>query len=262
MHKYYPVRYARHALFSAALLTAVPALGAIVHPGGDIFLDGSFQGMTYGVSGSANLTPRLYIGEFASTLPPFSQISGTGLDFSYEPPTFGSSVVNFTYKLTNNDSGGAFNDLRFFLDLKAQGQASFSDTTSVVGFGSPAAPGAADQFQIFDFNAPGDKPLQRIESSNALNGSTAALCSTGCFSDLALQWNRNELLMGDTWEIKVTLVDNPGLVSGGRYLTASSLGTEGTQIILGNPVVVPVPPALLLLGSGLAGLAMLRHRKV
>ncbi len=262
MHKYHPAVYTRAAFLSATLLAAFPAMGAIVQPGGDIFLDGSFQGMTYGASGSANLAPRLFIGDFASTLPPYDQIIGTGLEFSYAPPTFGSSVVNFTYRLTNNDFS-SFSNLRFFLDLKAQGQTSFLDTATAVGFGAPAAPGAADQFQIFDFNAAGDKPLQRIEASNTLNGSAAATCSTGCFSDLALQWDLSELLVGQTWEINATLTDNPSLVTGGRYLMASSLGPDGTQIIFGNPVItaVPLPSALLLFGSGLLGLATLRRRK-
>lgn len=263
MHKYYSADYARAAFFSAALLAAFPALGAIAQPGGDIFLDGSFQGTTYGASGSANLTPRLFIGDFASTLPPFDQVVGTGLEFSYAPPSFGSSVVNFTYRLTNNDFS-SYSNLRFFLDLKTQGQTSFLDTAAAVGFGAPATPGAADQFQIFDFNAPGDKPLQRIEASNALNGSAAATCATGCFSDLALQWNLNELLVGQTWEIHATLTDDPSLVTGGRYLSASSLGPNGTQIIFGNPVItaVPLPPALWLFGSGLLGLAALQRRKI
>lgn len=261
LNKYHSVRYARLTLLSAALLTSTSALASIALPGGDTFLDGSFQGLSYGASGAATLAPRLYIGEFASTLPPFDQISGTGLDYSYNVSNLGTSMVTLTYRLTNNDLFGSFNDLRFFVDLKTQGQTSSLDTAAVTGFGSPAAPGAADQFQIFDFNAVGDKPLQRIESSNALNGSTAATCTTGCLTDLALQWNRAELLVGDTWEIKLTLTDDPSLVSGGRYLSASTLGADGTQMIIGNPTPVPVPPALWLFGSGLMWLASMRRRK-
>ena len=261
MLKHYLSRCVRVTLYSATLLATAPALAAIAHPSGDTFLDGSFQGMTYGISGTANLAPRLYVSNFGSTLSPYDQVTGTGLNFSYDAPVFGASMVTMTYRLTNNDPTGAYNNLRFFLDLKTQGQATFPDTTAVVGFGAPAAAGAADQYQIFDYNAAGDKPLQRIESSNTLNGSTAATCGTGCYADLALQWNRAELLVGDTWEITAILTDNPNLVAGGRYLSASSLGSDGTQIIFGNPVPVPLPPALLLLGSGLAWLAGLRRRK-
>ncbi|MDO8705801.1 MAG: hypothetical protein Q7J84_12735 [Sulfuricaulis sp.] len=253
-------RYARVAMFSVALMTATTAQASIVLPGGDIFLDGSFQGMTYGASGSANLAPLLYIGDLGGTLPPYDQIIGTGLDFSYGAPVFGSSSVTFTYRVTNKDFD-SFNDLRFFLDLKTKGQASFQDTAAVVGFGAPTVPGAADHFQIFDFNAAGNKPLEQIASSSNLNDNTAAACGTGCFSDLALQWNRPELLVGDTWEIKTTLVDDPSLVAGGRYLLASSLGADGTQIIFGSPTPVPLPPALLLLGSGLAWLFAFRRRR-
>ncbi len=198
--------------------------------------------------------------DLGGTLTPYDQISGTLLEFSYDAPVFGSSSVTFTYRLANKDFA-PFNDLRFFLDLKTKGQASFQDTTAVVGFGAPTVPGAADHFQIFDFNAPGDKPLQQIASTSNLNDGTAAACSTGCFSDLALQWNRPELLVGDTWEIKATLVDDPSLVAGGRYLLASSLGADGTQIIFGSPTPVPLPPALLLLGSGLAWLFAFRRRQ-
>lgn len=261
MLEYPPIRYMRAALLSAALSMSTPALASIILPGGDIFLDGSFQGMTYGTSGTANLAPRLFIGDFGSTRPPFDQISGTGLDFSYVSPVFGSHSVTATYRLTNNDITGPYNNLRFFLDLKAQGKNGSLDTTQAVGFGSPAGPGSADQFQIFDYNAAGDKPLQQIEANNNLSGSSAATCSTGCYADMALQWNRAQLLVGDTWEIKVSLVDDPKLVNGGRYLMASTLGPEGTQIIFGNPTMVPLPSALLLFGSGLAGLLALRRHK-
>lgn len=262
MLKHYFTRCARVTLFSTTLLSVAPGFAAILHPPGDIFQDGSFQGITYGVSGSANLAPRLFIGEFASTLPPFAQIVGTGLDFSYDPPTFNASVVKVTYRLTNNDLGGPFTNLRFFLDLKTNGQASFLDTAEAVGFGAPAGSEAANQFQIFDFNAAGDKPLQLIEDNNNLNGSSAAACTAGCFSDLALQWDRSELLVGDTWEINVMLLEDPTLVIGGRYLTASSLGPDDSRIIFGNPTLVPLPPALLLLGSGLGWLVASRGKKL
>lgn len=258
---HHPAGYARAALLSAALSMSAPALANIVLPGGDNFLDGSFHGMTHNVSGTASLAARLYVGDLASTLPPFDQVVGTGLDFSYVAPVFGSHFATATYRLTNNDPTGPYSNLRFFLNLKTQGQANFMDTATVVGFGVPADPGAADQFQIFDYNAAGDKPLQQIEGNNNLNGSSAASCSTGCYSDLALQWSRAELLVGDTWEIRVSLVDDPKLVAGGRYLIASSLGKDGAQIIFGNPTPVPVPSALFLFASGLAGLQALRRRK-
>lgn len=248
-----PVQF---ALLPATLLCAAPALAAFNLPGGDVWLDGSFQGMTYGVAGVANLTPRLYIGEFASTLPPFDQIIGTGLEFNYAPPVFGASVLTVTYTLTNNDFD-AWHDLRFFLDLKAKGQPAAQDVASVVGFGVPPKLGEPDQFRVFDFDAAGDKPLQLIEGANSLSGASAAACAVGCYTDLALQWNLPELPVGQTWQITATLVDNPALVGGGRYLTATTLGADGTQVAFGSVLAVPEPETYLTM---LAGLGLLGWR--
>lgn len=249
-------------LLLTSLLVAPSSHANIQLSGGDIFLDGSFQGMSYGISGVANLVPRLYVGEFASTVPPFDQIIGTGLEFDYVTSGFGTPTFTVTYRLTNNDVGGPFNDLRFFLDLKTKGQSGANDQGAVQGFGGPASAGAPDQFQIFDFDALGDKPLQLIETSNMLNGSAAAACSTGCYTDLALQWNKPTLLVGETWQITVTLTDNLGLISSGRYLTASTLGLDNTQIAFGAIQLVPEPETymMLLAGLGLVGM-MVRNRK-
>lgn len=238
------------ALLPAMLIWATPAPAAFNLPGGDVWLDGSFQGFTYGFAGVANLTPRLYVGELGETLPPFDQILGTGLEFSYAPPVFGASVLTVTYTLTNNDFD-AWHDLRFFLDLKAKGQAGSLDTGAATGFGIPPKAGEPDQFRIFDFDAAGDKPLQLIEAGNALNGTSAAACAVGCYTDLALQWNLAELAVGNTWQITATLVDNPALVGGGRYLSATSLGSDGSQIFFGSVQPVPEPETYLMLLAGL-----------
>ena len=254
-------RYARTGALALGLLSAPPAVANIGLPGGDTFLDGHFEGITYGVAGIANLTPLLYIGLGAGseTLPPLTQIIGTGLEFEWHP-TFGSPVVPVIYRLTNTESQ-PYSDLRFMLDLKAKGQPNFLDTAAVHGFNSPAGPGDPNNFQIFNFDAPGDKPLQQIANFNGLNNSIAPACLSGCFSDLALQWNRAELGPNQTWEINVMLVDDPRLVIGGRYLVASSLSPDGTQLVFGNPQLIPEPQTFAMLLAGLGLLAFLRMRR-
>jgi hypothetical protein len=253
------VRYARGAALALALLPAAPALAVVNQPGGDIFFDGSFQGLTYGSSGAADLMPLLYIGDFASTLPPLTQISGTLLDFPIPTPAFGSSAVSITYSITNNESL-PYNDLRLMLNLHAKGQPAALDLGAAQGLGGPGSP---DAHQIFDFNAPGDKPLQRITTANGLNGTIAPDCAsvTGCFTDLALQYNRAQLGPGETWTVSVMLVDDPSLVAGGRYLVAETLGSGGDQIFFGNVTLVPEPQTYAMLLAGIGVLALLRRRR-
>jgi hypothetical protein len=144
------------------------------------------------------------------------------------------------------------------LDVRAKGQLGALDTGVADGFGGPPAPGDPDNFQIFDFDAPGDKPIQLISSANQLNGSNG--CGAGCFTDLALQWNRASLAPGDVWTIHVSLVDNPALVIGGRFLVATSLGNS-TQLVVGNPLLVPEPETYILLAIGLGLVWLVRLRR-
>jgi hypothetical protein len=253
-------RKARAVVLGLALAWGGPAAANIDLPGGDTVLDGSFQGLTYGTAGVANLTPLLYIGDFGATEALFTQIIGTGLEVPVPAPAWGGSVVTVTYSVTNNDFA-SFTDLRLMLDLKAKGQPGSPDTAVPVGFGSSPVLGDPDAFQIFDFAAPGDSPIQRIRSADGLNGSSAASCATGCYSDLALQWNLDELDVGETWQVSVMLVDDPSLVIGGRYLVANSLGPDGNQIFFGNPQLVPEPQTYAMLLAGLTLLAFLRMRK-
>ena len=92
MLKHYLARCVRVTLYSATLLATAPALAAIAHPSGDTFLDGSFQGMTYGISGTANLAPRLYVSDFGSTLPPYDQALSQGEQSDGEKPPIAGRI--------------------------------------------------------------------------------------------------------------------------------------------------------------------------
>jgi hypothetical protein len=203
--------------------------------------------------------PLLFVGDFASTAPAADQVVGSDMTFDYFPSAFGGSVWSIRYEIRNTgDNTITYNNLRLMLDVRAKGQPATLDTASAEGFGAPAGPGDPANFQIFDFDAPGDKPIQLISAANQLNGTNA--CGAGCFADLALQWNLASLAPGALWTVSVALVDDPALVAGGRYLVATSLG-NGNQLFVGNPVLVPEPETCALLAAGLGLLSWMRLRR-
>ncbi len=87
------------------------------------------------------------------------------------------------------------------------------------------------------------------------------MCRPGAFPIWHCSGTWQQLGAGETWNINVTLIDDPSLVVGGRYLTATSLGPNGTQIIFGNPQLVPEPETYAMLLAGLGLLAFLRMRR-
>src|SRR5262245_51037165 len=111
------------ALTALALLGPLPA-GATINgsnPG-----DGSFSNLTYGSTGSAFVTPFLFVGDLASTDTPTSLLLGVAnLTYSAAASGLGSSVVNVAYSFTNTSNSFTWTGLRFMLDVQADGNASF-----------------------------------------------------------------------------------------------------------------------------------------
>jgi hypothetical protein len=245
-----------------AALAAGPASAAISLPGGDVLLDGSFSQATYGLDGRMNITPLLFSSDLAQIDSPAAVVVGTDLSYSYNSAfSLAESVFTLTYTISNDAlATDPFNDLRFFVNVRAKGQPGFNDS---VGAGLPAGTDP-DSFQVFDGGV-APPVLDRILSAANLNGSTQGTCgapATGCFTELALQWNRASLAPGESWQIQLMLVDDPALVTGGRYLAAQSLGPNGQQLFMGNPTLVPEPEtyALMLAGFGLLSWMRLRRR--
>lgn len=248
--------------FAAGLIAAGPASAAInLGPGGDTLLNGAFNQMTFGASGTANVFPLLYVGDLGDTGPAKSFLLGTDLSFGYVSPLPGlaTSVVSLTYSVTHNGDEFAdpFTDLRLIVSTRAKGAPSALDTAAAIGFPSSGDPA---QFRIFDAGATGDSPITQIINADALNDTNA--CGGGCTPEMALQWNRTSIAPGDTWTVSFLLVDDPSLVAGGRYLQSTSLAAGANSLIFGNPVLVPEPGTYALLFAGLGVLVLVRRRMI
>jgi hypothetical protein len=243
------------------VLAAGQASAAISLPGGDVLQDGSFNQATYGAGGRMNITPLLYSSDLLDINSPAAVVLGTDLSYSYNAGfSFADSVFTLTYTITNDTfATDAFNDLRFFVNVRAKGQPGFND---FVGSGLPAGTDP-DSFQVFDGGV-APPVLDRITATPNLNGSTQGTCGAapGCATELALQWNRATLAPGESWQIQLLFVDDPALVAGGRYLVAESLGPSAQTLFVGNPTLVPEPETyvMLLAGLGMLSWTQLRRR--
>jgi hypothetical protein len=246
---------------SAGLAGAGTASAAIdFGPSGDDLLNGAFNQMRFGVAGSMNVLPLLYVGDLGDTGPARSFLLGTDLSFDYQVAGIGTSVVTVTYQVTNDEfSSGPFTDLRLMVSTRTKGEPGALDTAEAIGFGGAAAAGDPAQFRIFDFDAPGDPPSSQIINADALNG-TNACGAGGCYPEMALQWNLPSIAPGETWTVSFLLVDDPALVVGGRYVQSTSLGSSGQQLVFGNPLLVPEPGTYVLMLAGLGTLLLAARR--
>lgn len=261
--KHLPLSRTAAALsFALGLLATGPASSAInFGPGGDDLLNGAFNQMSFGSAGRANVTPLLYIDDFAVTKPASQAVVGSDLSFDYSVLGIGTSTVTINYSVTHNgdEFSDPFTDLRLMVATRAKGDPGALDTATPVGFASPPAAGDAAQFRILDAGAAGPSPIEILIGANSLDGSNA--CGAGCLPEMALQWNRASIAPGDTWTVNFMLVDDPSLVAGGRYLQSASFGGSGQQFIVGNPVPVPEPGTYALLFAGLGMLALAQRRR-
>ena len=157
-------------------LAAGQASAAISLPGGDVLQDGSFNQATYGAGGRMNITPLLYSSDLLEINSPAAVVLGTDLSYAYNAGfSFADSVFTLTYTITNDAFAvDAFDDLRFFVNVRAKGQAGFND---IVGSGLPAGTDP-DSFQVFDGGV-APPVLDRITATPNLNGSTQGTCGRG-----------------------------------------------------------------------------------
>jgi hypothetical protein len=207
---------------------------------------------------ASQVTPFLYVKELGSTQDPPTQVSGTALTYNASYSGAGTSVLDIVYTLQNT-GGSPFTDLRFMVNAQADGSGTFSDTASE-SWGAAIA-GDPDRRQIQSIlNFPADTLATSIPANNGvIEGPNP--CLAACDVDLGLQWNRATLGAGETWTINVKLLDNPGMVIGGRYLTAISADTAATALVFGNPQLVPEPQTYALVLAGLGLISWLRMRR-
>lgn len=238
--------------------------------------DGSFlfDDITYGNgTGRAFVTPLLFTSDFGNTQPAATQVGGVhnpgaaGIDYSYGFSTgSGAPVVNLTYTFANvRDPKAAFpdvNGLRFMLDVTPHGS-SVSPTTDKATQNWPGAvAGDPDKRQIQDLGA-GALNTILVSNNGVSDGTFSNNCiTTGCTTDFGLEWDRTVLKPGETWTIKVTLVDDPALVTGGRWLKAESLDGTGNVLVVGNPTLVPEPGSYAMLLGGIAILVLVSRRRL
>ncbi len=243
-----------HLALAVALL-AVPALAraTMTLPGGDTLLTGAFDDLRYGPTGAAYVTPLLYLGDLAATDAPGSQAAVTDLTYGYVLSDLGTPAASILYTIQNVGSD-PFTDLRFMLNVQADGSSSFLDTVNVV-FGAPGL-GEPDQFQVGDFSVdPVGSLLADHDGADGSNACGAAICD----ADLALQWNLAALDPGRIWLVRIALSDD-GTRFSERYLQAISADSDAVLTFSGFATVVPEPATALLLTAGLSGLAACRRR--
>ena len=242
------------ALLVVAMLPASGAMAAVTV--GTDWGDGSFDDVGYGVpsaTGLAYVTPFLFAGGLLDS--PTVIDTTTLLSYSYSVSGLGSNRMEVSYWVANDDIA-SFDDLRFIVKVDPNGNlaadpfAGFNDTAGTQ-WGAKVG-GDPDNFQIAEFEFGGG--LQdRIFSNNGLDGTNTCPGGT-CDVDFALQWNLASLAPGEIWHITIGLADD-GTALSTRFLQAMSADGPNTNLTFsGTASVVPLPAAVFLLGSGLAGL--------
>jgi len=242
-----------------ALLPAASTLAA-VSVGGNLG-NGQFDSLSYGTTGTGSLDALLFVGDFAGTTNIKTQVSGTPLG-PFIPPSVGGSAsfATITFLITNSSPSFTFSDLRFMVDVQADGSGTFQDKPQAVW--GPKVNGAPDHYQIVDFGV--DGPLTtKMVANNGLSDSVSASCTgvASCDVDLGLEWDLAKLGPGETWSITVGLSDD-GQTLSSRYLRATSADSAGTELIFSGIAAIPEPApfAILIAGLGLLLLLVFRHR--
>jgi len=236
----------------------------------DSFKDGSFSGsdITYGNGdGEAFVTPLLFTADLGNTKTASSQVVGAGIDYAYSFSGGGTAPVKLQYTFTSTrkvtDPFPNVTGLRFMLDVIAVGTSTSFPPTDKASQSWPAAvAGDPDKRQIQDLNAGALNSLLVSNNGVTDNAITPNCIAAGCTTDFGLEWDRATLAPGQTWTINLSLVDNPALVIGGRYLRADSVDVPGNTLFVGNPTVVPEPHRYAMLLAGIAMLAVVGRKRL
>lgn len=240
----------------AAFAPAAP--GALILPGGDNFLNGSFE-FEWGIYGAARIDPALYVGGNAAFptgldemfLPPEGVAAATGLVFDYHYSGDGTGALQIVYQIANT-TGTTWHDLRFIGDVSGDPFDSFAEVVGVMGPGGGT--GDPHRYGIDDYYL-GD--LFTSDILNDGNLDNADLCGAApCDAEAALQWNLATLADGQIWEIAITLSDL-GMQTSQRWIEFDLVGD--TLTFSGTATVVPLPASLFLLGGALAMLGWARR---
>jgi hypothetical protein len=244
------------AMIAMVMFSAGTAQGAVLLSGGDIWTNGDFDDISYGATGLAYVKPYLFVGDLASTNKPDYLATITNLDYSYQLSGSGSSMMQVTYSITNNDAL-PFTDLRFMVDVQADGSDSYNDIPT--GTWPAQDSGDPDQYQVVDWSLD-DLPTLMV-SNNSLNG-TDTCGGAVCDVDFGLQWNLPSLAPGVEWQIVIGLSDD-GLTLSNRYLQASSFDTANTVLTFSGTAatVVPLPASVILFASGFLCLVSIGRRR-
>ena len=231
--------------------------------------DGSFTGsdITYGNGdGAAFVTPLLFTADLGNTKPASSQVVGAGIDYLYSFSGGGSSPVKLQYTFTSTrkvtDPFPNVTGLRFMLDVIAAGSSTFPPTDKASQSWPAAVAGDPDKRQIQDLNAGALNSLLVSNNGVTDNAITPSCVAAGAprtsgWSGIVRRW-----LPDRRGPSTSQLVDNPALVSGGRYLRADSVDVPGNTLFVGNPTVVPEPSRYAMLLAGIAMLAAVGGRRL
>jgi hypothetical protein len=267
MPKYDLISGARAIAAAIVLIPATTAFATIaLPPAGDTLLNGAFINLSYGNSGTAALSPLLFVGELANTLPPDTQVATTNLSYGYNLTGSGTPLFSVTYSITNIDIL-PFSDLRFMIVAQPDGGArrpipSELDQASEGGFALPKAPGDADKRELFS-RSPATFLVNKTASGNGVADGANNCAPAGCNLDMALEWDLAVLNPNETWKIKVNLTDDPN-VAATRCVRATSVGPADSVLTLtGNAELVPEPStyAMLVAALGLMGFAGYYRRR-
>jgi hypothetical protein len=235
-------------------LTAGSAYGAMI-----ITTDwgGGQYDIGFGASGEVALTPFLYVDDLAETnLPTFFGVAN--LDYMWEANGAGTSAMTLVYSVANKDPA-SYTNLRFMVDVIADAAGGLYNSTPTVVWGTNSN-GEPDHYEVRSYD-PANLLSNSILGNTPLNDTVDSLCGGPCDLDFALQWNLAELAPGEIWRINLGLSDDGSTLSPNRYLIADA-GSVGELTFSGDSTVVPIPGAVVLLGSALTILGIARRKKM